>query len=91
MNYLLYKAIEISLPAIARAFLCPSLTHPERTTAPAARKPRTVPPETDPARLVALAQPQTHKIKLSQTKTALHRTRLQVLDRKNFSVLFFYK
>ncbi|KAB0855663.1 hypothetical protein FZI13_13175 [Cronobacter sakazakii] len=30
-------------------------------------------------------------MKRSQTKTALHRTRLQVLDRKNFSVLFFYK
>jgi len=25
------------------------------------------------------------------TKTALHRTRLRVLDRENFSVLFFYK
>ncbi|MDK1710796.1 hypothetical protein QOM18_21050 [Serratia marcescens] len=25
------------------------------------------------------------------TKTALHRTRLRVLDHKNFSVLFFYK
>ncbi|EOB9999463.1 hypothetical protein ACNJ8R_000035 [Cronobacter sakazakii] len=85
------KAIDIFPPAIARAFLCPSLTHPERTTAPAARKPHTGTPETDPARLVALAQPQTHKIKRSQTKTALHRTRLQVLDRKNFSVLFFYK
>ncbi|EOC5803401.1 hypothetical protein [Cronobacter dublinensis] len=72
-------------------FLCPTLTHPERRTAPAVRKPRTAIPETDPARLVALAQPQTHKIKRSQTKTALHRTRLQVLDRKIFSVLFFYK
>ncbi|EFL5814608.1 hypothetical protein K3208_001142 [Escherichia coli] len=28
---------------------------------------------------------------LSQTKTALHRTRLRFLDHKNFSVLFFYK
>jgi len=28
---------------------------------------------------------------VSQTKTALHRTRLRFLDRKNFSVLFFYK
>lgn len=27
----------------------------------------------------------------SQTKTALHRTRLRFLDRKNFSVLFFFK
>ncbi|AMH20089.1 hypothetical protein AL518_20070 [Hafnia paralvei] len=25
------------------------------------------------------------------TETALHRTRLRVLDRENFSVLFFYK
>ncbi|WP_225318226.1 hypothetical protein [Cronobacter muytjensii] len=75
----------------ARAFLCPSLTHPERTTAPAARKLPTATPETDPARLVALTQPRPHKIKRSQTKTALHRTRLQVLDRKIFSVLFFYK
>ncbi|KAA1047315.1 hypothetical protein F0Q32_20480 [Pseudocitrobacter sp. 73] len=28
---------------------------------------------------------------LSPTKSALHRTRLRVLDHKNFSVLFFYK
>ncbi|MDQ2129516.1 hypothetical protein R4I72_20295 [Leclercia adecarboxylata] len=28
---------------------------------------------------------------MSQTKTALHRTRLRFLDRRNFSVLFFYK
>ncbi|MBO2914028.1 hypothetical protein [Enterobacter sichuanensis] len=28
---------------------------------------------------------------LSQTKIALHRTRLRFLDRKNFSVLFSYK
>ena len=27
----------------------------------------------------------------SQTKTALHRTRLRVLEHKNFAVLFFYK
>ncbi|EAB0245595.1 hypothetical protein FAD33_13045 [Salmonella enterica subsp. enterica serovar Saintpaul] len=27
----------------------------------------------------------------SQTKTALHRTRLRFLDRKNFSVGFFFK
>ncbi|HAG1882573.1 TPA: hypothetical protein G8O64_004180 [Salmonella enterica] len=31
------------------------------------------------------------KINLSQTKTALHRTRLRFLDRKNFSVGFFFK
>ncbi|UYW75314.1 hypothetical protein OFY05_09580 [Pseudocitrobacter faecalis] len=29
--------------------------------------------------------------KLSQTKIALHRTRLRFLDHKNFSVLFFFK
>ncbi|EAB9310766.1 hypothetical protein AVB60_07980 [Salmonella enterica subsp. enterica serovar Typhimurium] len=28
---------------------------------------------------------------LSQTKTALHRTRLRFLERKNFSVGFFFK
>ncbi|WEY52976.1 hypothetical protein P3S52_20695 [Enterobacter roggenkampii] len=28
---------------------------------------------------------------MSQTKTALHRTRLRFLDSRNFSVLFFYK
>ncbi|KAB5478788.1 hypothetical protein F8561_13220 [Enterobacter sp. 198] len=28
---------------------------------------------------------------LSQTKIALHRTRLRFLDHKNFSVLFFFK
>jgi len=31
------------------------------------------------------------KIIGAQTKSALHRTRLQVLDHKNFSVLIFYK
>ncbi|WP_141027978.1 hypothetical protein, partial [Salmonella enterica] len=35
--------------------------------------------------------PHVDKINLSQTKTALHRTRLRFLDRKNFSVLFFFK
>jgi len=30
------------------------------------------------------------KIIAVKTKSALHRTRLQVLDHKNFSVLFFY-
>ncbi|HCB2374873.1 hypothetical protein [Klebsiella variicola] len=37
------------------------------------------------------AAPQPDKINLSQTKTALHRTRLRFLDHKNFSVLFFCK
>jgi len=31
------------------------------------------------------------KIIVAQTKSALHRTRLQVLHHINFSVLFFYK
>lgn len=39
----------------------------------------------------ALRAPQHGKINLPQTKIALHRTRLRFLDRKNFSVLFFYK
>ncbi|NGA85720.1 hypothetical protein G5653_03230 [Escherichia coli] len=38
-----------------------------------------------------MAQRYTNKINLSQTKTALHRTRLRFLDLENFSVLFFYK
>jgi len=33
----------------------------------------------------------TGKTIVRQTKSALHRTRLQVLHHKNFSVLFFYK
>ncbi|WP_395266283.1 hypothetical protein V1605_10560 [Enterobacter soli] len=37
----------------------------------------------------AYAQPD--KINVSQTKTALHRTRLRFLDHKIFSVLIFYK
>jgi hypothetical protein len=40
---------------------------------------------------MALAAPERDKINLSPTKTALHRTRLRFLDRKKFSVLFFYK
>jgi len=35
--------------------------------------------------------PEHGKINLSMTKTALHCTRLRVLDRKIFSVLFFFK
>jgi len=38
-----------------------------------------------------LAAPEHDKINLSMTKTALHRTRLRVLNRKNFSVRFFFK
>ncbi|HGU6624290.1 TPA: hypothetical protein ACNAIP_004531 [Citrobacter amalonaticus] len=45
----------------------------------------------DRAHGAALAQRYTDKINLSQTKTALHRTRLRFLDLEIFSVLFFYK
>ncbi|EFA5110488.1 hypothetical protein EYX55_05425 [Escherichia coli] len=38
-----------------------------------------------------MARQCTDKINLSQTKTALHRTRLRFLDLEIFSVLFFYK
>ncbi|EDW0275917.1 hypothetical protein TM91_002930 [Salmonella enterica subsp. enterica serovar Thompson] len=38
-----------------------------------------------------MTTPHVDKINLSQTKTALHRTRLRFLDRKNFSVGFFFK
>lgn len=47
--------------------------------------------KTDRAHSRALAAREPDKIKLSVTKAALHRTRLRFLDRKNFSVLFFYK
>ncbi|WP_235402277.1 hypothetical protein [Enterobacter quasiroggenkampii] len=39
----------------------------------------------------ALARHSMAKKNLSQTKIALHRTRLRFLDHKNFSVLFFFK
>ncbi|EAM8196598.1 hypothetical protein FH388_22945 [Salmonella enterica] len=38
-----------------------------------------------------MTTPHADKINLSQTKTALHRTRLRFLDRENFSVGFFFK
>jgi len=44
-----------------------------------------------PLYLAPLTQQRTDKINMSQTKTALHRTRLHVLDQKKISVLFFYK
>nr|WP_156123983.1 hypothetical protein [Enterobacter sp. Bisph1] len=47
--------------------------------------------QTDRVRLALLAQLRTDKINVLQTKAALHRTRLRVLDRGNFSVLFFCK
>jgi len=40
---------------------------------------------------VTLAVLHADKINLSQTKTALHRTRLRFLNLENFSVFFFYK
>ncbi|MGG7524123.1 hypothetical protein ACQ3G4_22480 [bacterium BS0013] len=47
--------------------------------------------ETDRAYCAALRASQHGKKILSQTKIALHRTRLRFLDHKNFSVLFFFK
>ncbi|EAA0529213.1 TPA: hypothetical protein G8L57_002015 [Salmonella enterica] len=38
-----------------------------------------------------MTTPHADKINLSQTKTALHRTRLRFLERLNFSVGFFFK
>jgi len=48
-------------------------------------------PQNDHACTVTLAQPHADKINVSQTKTALHRTRLRFLDHKNFSVFIFYE
>ncbi|KKY80671.1 hypothetical protein OA46_19535 [Enterobacter cloacae] len=48
-------------------------------------------PKTDREHSEPLSASKPDKINVSQTKTALHRTRLRVLDHKNFSVLFFYK
>ncbi|EGI4911703.1 hypothetical protein AE367_004888, partial [Salmonella enterica subsp. enterica serovar Lanka] len=48
-------------------------------------------PQKDLCCHVTLTTPHADKINLSQTKTALHRTRLRFLDRKNFSVGFFFK
>lgn len=45
----------------------------------------------DLCRYVALVMLYADEKNLSQTKTALHRTRLRFLDRYNFSVFFFYK
>ncbi|MEG0866005.1 MAG: hypothetical protein RSG77_03030 [Hafnia sp.] len=47
----------------------------------------------DSLHYVTPAQRQIDKRNIQLTKTALHRnrTRLRVLDRENFSVLFFYK
>lgn len=47
--------------------------------------------EIDRAYCAARRASQHGKKILSQTKIALHRTRLRFLDHKNFSVLFFYK
>jgi hypothetical protein len=45
--------------------------------------------EKDRAREAQHSARQHDKINMSQTKSALHRTRLRVLLHKNFSVLFF--
>ncbi|MBA7855402.1 hypothetical protein HV318_10275 [Enterobacter sp. RHBSTW-00901] len=47
--------------------------------------------KTDRAYSEALGASQHDKNNLSQTKIALHRTRLRFLDRIKFSVLFFFK
>jgi hypothetical protein len=51
----------------------------------------TATPPKDLAHSEVLSARQPHKINHYQTKTALHRTRLRFLDRKKFSVLFFFK
>ncbi|AVY98028.1 hypothetical protein DAI21_10325 [Lelliottia sp. WB101] len=61
-----------------------ALPRPLLTTATAAVK-------IDRTHSGALRASQHDKINLPQTKIALHRTRLRFLDRRNFSVLFFYK
>jgi len=48
-------------------------------------------PKTDREHSEPLSASQPDKINVSQTKTALHRTRLRFLDLEFFSVLFFYK
>ncbi|MEY5579541.1 hypothetical protein WI882_22720, partial [Salmonella enterica subsp. enterica serovar Corvallis] len=48
-------------------------------------------PQKDLCCHVTLTTPHADKINLSQTKTALHRTRLRFLERLNFSVGFFFK
>ena len=50
-----------------------------------------VTPQKDLCCHVTLTALHADKINLSQTKTALHRTRLRFLARYNFSVFFFYK
>ena len=74
-----------------RVFLCPPYS-PQNATCRTHKpiQPNGI-PEIDHAHSAALAAPERDKINLSMTKTALHRTRLRVLDRKKFSVGFFFK
>ena len=74
-----------------RVFLCQPYSPQNATCRTHKPKQPTGTPEIDHAHSAALAAPERHKINLSTTKTALHRTRLRVLDRKNISGGFFFK
>ncbi|WFV97639.1 hypothetical protein [Klebsiella aerogenes] len=74
-----------------RVFLCPHKTLRNGRSGLFAAKQSSATRKTDRAHSRALAAREPDIINLSVTKTALHRTRLRVLDHKNFSVLFFYK
>ncbi|MEN0586714.1 MULTISPECIES: hypothetical protein [unclassified Kosakonia] len=74
-----------------RVFLCPPYSPQNATCRTHKLKQPTGTPEIDHVHSAVLAAPERHKINLSMTKTALHRTRLRFLDRKNFSVGFFFK
>ncbi|OAZ33676.1 hypothetical protein A1J85_03775 [Klebsiella aerogenes] len=74
-----------------RVFLCPHKSPRNGRSGLFTAKHSTATCKTDRAHSRALAAREPDKINLSVTKTALHRTRLRVLEHKNFSVLFFYK
>ncbi|WP_213191483.1 hypothetical protein [Klebsiella aerogenes] len=74
-----------------RVFLYPHKTLRNGHSGLFAAKHSTATHKTDRAHSRALAAREPDKINISVTKTALHRTRLRVLDHKNFSVLFFFK
>ena len=76
---------------VMRVFLCPPYSPQNATCRTHKPKQRNGIPEIDHAHRAALAAPERDKINLSMTKTALHRTRLRFLDRKNISVGFFFK
>ncbi|MFH3540666.1 hypothetical protein ABK933_04585 [Klebsiella aerogenes] len=74
-----------------RVFLCPHKTPRNGRSGLFAAKQSSATRKTDRAHSRALAAREPDKINISVTKTALHRTRLRVLDHKNFSVGFFFK